>query len=279
MERAPAALSVDIVTEFPGMVSGYLSESMLGRAARKGAVTFRIVNPRDFTEDRHHSTDDRPYGGGPGMVMLADPLVRAVESVATPESRILLMTPSGKPFVQADARRLSREKHLVFVCGHYEGIDDRVRQILRPEEISIGDFVLTNGAIAAACVIDAAVRLLPGVLGGEGATEDESFETGLLDFPQFTHPPEYRGLKVPEVLQSGNHALIKAWRRQEAERITLERRPDLAAKMGLPRPPPPPKRARRRRSPSETRSAPSHLPRTVQTENATTPDQSQGTET
>lgn len=277
MGTAPAVLSVDIVTEFPGMVSGYLSESMLGRAARKGAVSFRIVNPRDFTEDRHHSTDDRPYGGGPGMVMLADPLVRAVESVAGPESKIVMMTPSGKPFVQADARRLSREKHLVFLCGHYEGIDDRVRQILRPEEISIGDYVLTNGAIAAACVIDATVRLLPGVLGGEGATEDESFETGLLDFPQFTHPPVYRGLKVPEVLQSGNHALIKAWRRQEAERITLERRPDLAAKMGLPRPPPQPK-VRRRKTSSETRSATSRQPRAVPQENETTPNQNKDKE-
>lgn len=251
MESAPAVLSVDIVTEFPGMILGYLAESMIGRAVRKGAVSFRIVNPRDFTEDRHHSTDDRPYGGGPGMVMLADPLVRAVESVARPESKVLLMTPSGKPFVQADARRLSRESHLVFVCGHYEGIDDRVRQILEPEEISVGDFVLTNGVLPAACVIDATVRLLPGVLGGDGATDDESFETGLLDFPQFTHPPEYRGLKVPEVLQSGNHALIKAWRREQAERITIERRPDLAAKAGL-------------TTSSETRSATSRSTRTAQ---------------
>ena len=235
-DAASIPLSVDVVTEFPEMIRGFLSESMIGRASRKGAVRFRIVNPRDFTEDKRHTTDDRPYGGGPGMIMLPDPLVRAVESVREEGSKVLLMTPSGKPFVQADAHRLAQERHLIFLCGHYEGIDDRVRQILQPEEISIGDYVLTNGALPAACVIDATVRLLPGVLGGDGATQDESFETGLLDFPQFTHPVEYRGLRVPEVLQSGNHAKIRAWRQEQAERLTLERRPDLAAKAARLRP-------------------------------------------
>lgn len=228
------------------MIRGYLGESMIGRAARMGAFSWGIVNPRDFAEGKHRSTDDRPYGGGPGMVMMPDPLVRAAESILRPESRLLMMTPSGKPFVQADARRLVCEKHLVFLCGHYEGIDDRVRQLLQPEEFSIGDYVLTNGVLPAAVILDATVRLLPGVLGGDGATQDESFETGLLDFPQYTRPPEYRGLRVPEVLQSGNHAAVAAWRREQAERITLERRPDLAAKMGLPRPPPPPRRKKRR---------------------------------
>lgn len=249
--EAASSLLVDVVTEFPGMVRGYFAESMLGRAAKSGAWIPRIVNPRDFAEGKHHSTDDRPYGGGPGMVMMPDPLIRAVESVRDEGSKVLLMTPSGKPFGQADARRLAGEKHLIFVCGHYEGIDDRVRQILQPEEFSIGDYVLTNGALPAAVIIDAVVRLLPGVLGGEGATDDESFETGLLDFPQFTRPPEYRGLKVPEVLQSGDHAAVAAWRKEQAERITLERRPDLAKKMGLPRPPAP-SRKKKHRSPRVT---------------------------
>ena len=263
MAGSPEPLAVDIVTEFPEMIRGYLGESMIGRASRMGAVRFRIVNPRDFTEDKWHKTDDRPYGGGPGMVMLPDPLVRAVESVREEGTKVLLMTPSGKPFVQADAHRLARERHLVFLCGHYEGIDDRVRQILQPEEISIGDYVLTNGALPAAVVVDATVRLLPGVLGGDGATEDESFETGLLDFPQYTHPVEYRGLRVPDILQSGNHAAIAAWRREQAERLTLERRPDLAAKAGLPRPPTPQKRKRRKaKTASETGSAPSRTTRT-----------------
>ena len=239
MQAPPSRpLQVDLVTEFPAMVAGFFSESMMGRALRAGAVRFGIVNPRDFAEGRHRSTDDRPYGGGPGMVMLAEPLARAVESVAGPESRILLMSPGGKPFEQADARRLAREKHLVFLCGHYEGIDDRVRRFFDPEEISIGDYVLTNGALAAACVVDAVVRLLPGVLGAEGGTEDESFETGLLDYPQFTRPPVWRGLEVPAVLQGGDHEKVRKWREAEAERITMERRPDMAAKMGLPRPPP-----------------------------------------
>lgn len=231
-------LRIDIVTVFPEMLRGYLNESMLKRAANQGAVEFGLINPRAFTTDVHHSTDDRPYGGGPGMVMLPDPIMQAVESVATPETKVIMMTPSGKQFCQQDARRLAKEKHLVFICGHYEGIDDRVRQLLNPEEISIGDYVLTNGAIAAAVVVDAVTRLIPGVLGGgEGATEDESFENGLLEYPQFTRPVEYRGLKVPEVLQSGNHKAIAEWRQAKAEELTLLRRPDLAQALGLPRKP------------------------------------------
>ncbi len=228
-------LQIDIITVFPEMLNGFLEASMLKRAAKLEAVRFGLVNPRDFTEDARRTTDDRPYGGGPGMVMIADPLLKAVESVSTTDTKLVMMTPSGKPFTQKDAHRLAKERHLVFICGHYEGIDDRVRQILKPEELSIGDYVLTNGVLPAAVVIDAVVRLIPGVLGGEGATVDESFETGLLDFPQFTRPIEYRELRVPEILQSGNHAAIAAWRRKEAERITLERRPDLATLMGLPR--------------------------------------------
>lgn len=242
-------LQIDIVTVFPEMLSGFLESSMLKRATKLGAARFNLVNLRDFAEGARRTTDDRPYGGGPGMVMLADPIVKAVESLAGTETKRVMMTPSGKRFDQCDAHRLSQERHLVFVCGHYEGIDDRVRQLLQPEELSIGDYVLTNGVLPAAVVIDAVVRLLPGVLGGEGATVDESFETGLLDFPQFTRPVEYRGLRVPEVLQSGNHAAIAAWRKAEAERITLERRPDLAARMGLPRPEPETRRDKRKRRP------------------------------
>ena len=230
-------MKIDIITVFPEMLAGFLETSILKRATKSGAVSFGLVNPRDFTTDAHRSTDDRPYGGGPGMVMSPDPLVKSVESVAAPDSKIVMMSPSGKPFRQADARRFANEKHIVFICGHYEGIDDRVRQILNPEEISIGDYVLTNGALPTAVVVDATVRLLPGVLGGgDRAADDESFEHGLLDFPQFTRPVEYRGLRVPDVLQNGNHAAIAAWRAAESERITLERRPDLAVAAGLPRP-------------------------------------------
>lgn len=241
------ALQVDIVTVFPEMLSGFLESSMLKRATHLGAVHFNCVNLRDFAEGTRRTTDDRPYGGGPGMVMLADPIIKAVESLQSDQTKIVMMTPSGQPFNQSIARRLAQEQHLLFICGHYEGIDDRVRQILQPEEISIGDYVLTNGVLPAAVVIDAVTRLLPGVLGGEGATQDESFETGLLDFPQFTRPVEYRGLRVPEILQSGNHAAIAAWRKEQAERITLERRPDLASQMGLPHPDPPPKKTQHAR--------------------------------
>ena len=227
-------MKIDIITVFPEMLAGFLETSMLKRAAKSGAAEFGLINPRTFTDDPHRSTDDRPYGGGPGMVMLADPLVRATESVAAPESKIIMMSPSGKTFRQEDARRLAKEQHLVFICGHYEGIDDRVRRLLNPEELSIGDYILTNGALSAAVVVDSVVRLLPGVLGGgDAAANDESFENGLLDFPQFTRPPEYRNLRVPEILQNGNHGAIAAWRLAESKRITLERRPDLAAKAGL----------------------------------------------
>lgn len=250
----PGCLLIDIVTVFPEMLEGFLGNSMLKRAAKMGAVKFRLVNPRDFAADARRTTDDRPYGGGPGMVMLADPLMQAVESVAQGESKILMMTPSGRTFTQADARRLADETHIVFICGHYEGIDDRVRQLLQPEEFSIGDYVLTNGVLPAAVIVDAVARLIPGVLGGDGATVDESFETGLLDFPQFTRPVEYRGLRVPEILQGGNHAAIAEWRRGQAERITLERRPDLTARMGLPRKPPEDRKKRKMRRDNSPRN-------------------------
>lgn len=218
---------IDVITIFPRMLDGFLGESMLKRAARSGAVAFRVINLRDFAEDVHRTTDDRPYGGGAGMVMKPEPIFRAVESVQDDRARVVLMTPQGRRFDQALARELSAESHLVFVCGHYEGVDERVRESLVDDEVSIGDYVLTNGALAAAVVIDAVVRLRPGVLGAEDATEEESFTGGRLEYPQYTRPAEFRGMKVPEVLVSGNHEEIARWRDQESLRRTRERRPDL----------------------------------------------------
>jgi tRNA (guanine37-N1)-methyltransferase len=223
-----APLSIDVITIFPGMLAGFVEESMLKRASAMGAVAFRTVDLRDFTKDRHRTTDDRPYGGGPGMVMKPGPLIEATESVLTPHARVALMTPQGRRFDQAMAAELAQERHLVFLCGHYEGVDERVRGELVTDEISIGDYVLTNGVLPAAVVIDAVVRLLPGVLGaGDGAVEEESFSSGLLDYPQYTRPVEYRGMSVPEVLRSGDHGRIAAWRKEQARLRTMERRPDL----------------------------------------------------
>jgi len=220
-------MQIDVITIFPAMLDGFLGASMMKRAAQLGAVQFRTINLRDFTSDRHHTTDDRPFGGGPGMVMKPEPLFQAVESVQTPASRVILMTPSGQPFRQARAEALAREPHLVFICGHYEGVDERVWEGLVHEEISIGDYVLTNGVLPAAVVIDAVVRLIPGVLGGEGAAEQESFSTGLLEYPHYTRPAEFRGRKVPEVLLNGDHGEIARWREEQARQRTRERRPDL----------------------------------------------------
>jgi len=224
------ALSIDVITIFPRVLDGFLNESMLKRAAKQGAVRFRTIDLRAFTSDAHRTTDDRPYGGGPGMVMKPDPLFEAVESVVTPGARVILMTPQGRPFKQAVAEELSKEKHLIFVCGHYEGVDERVRQSLATDEISIGDYVLTNGVLPSAVVIDAVVRLLPDVLGGAGATLEESFSNGYLEYPQYTRPPEYRGMKVPDVLMSGNHGEIARWREKESASRTRQRRPDLLNK-------------------------------------------------
>ena len=220
-------MRIDVLTVFPGMLDGFIRESMLKRAATLGLVSLHTLDLRDFTTDVHRTTDDRPYGGGPGMVMKADPIVSAVESIRTEQTRVILMSPQGRVFRQPVAQELATESHLIFVCGHYEGIDERVRVLLQAEELSIGDYVLTNGVLPAAVVVDAVVRLLPGVLGGEGATEEESFSDGLLEYPQYTRPEVYRGLQVPEVLRSGNHAAVRAWRREQAEARTRERRKDL----------------------------------------------------
>lgn len=225
-------LKIDVVTLFPQMLNGFLRESMMKRASEAGLVEFCTINPRDFTTDKHNTADDRPFGGGPGMVMKPEPLFAAIESVRRPESHVILLCPGGKTFDQSDAQRLADgHSHLIFVCGHYEGIDERVREALVDEEISIGDYVLTNGVLAANVVIDAVVRLRPDVLGGgEVATEDESFSSGLLEYPQYTRPPEFRGMKVPEILFSGDHGKIAEWRRQKSLERTEERRPDLLRK-------------------------------------------------
>jgi tRNA (guanine37-N1)-methyltransferase len=220
-------LLIDVITIFPRMLEGFVEESILRRAAEKDLVRFRTVDLRLFTRDVHRTTDDRSYGGGPGMVMKPEPMFEAVESVMTSGARVALMTPQGRKFDQAMAGELAKQKHLVFLCGHYEGVDERVRQSLVTDEISVGDYVLTNGALAAAVVIDAVVRLLPGALGGEGAAEQESFSEGMLEYPQYTRPPEFRGMKVPDVLLSGNHEEVARWRAGQARLRTQERRPDL----------------------------------------------------
>lgn len=226
MNRTP--MRIDVVTLFPAMFEGFVGESMMKRAVRIGAVDIRTVDPRDFARDARRTVDDRPYGGGPGMLMKPEPLFEAIESVLTPDAKVILMAPSGKRFDQAAARKLSREQHLVFVCGHYEGIDERVRESLVTESYSIGDYVLTNGVLPAAVIVDSVVRLLPGVLGGgEEATRDESFTTNLLEYPQYTRPPVYRGMSVPRVLQDGDHAKVAAWRMEKALGLTRKRRPDL----------------------------------------------------
>jgi len=209
------------------MLKGFLEESMLKRAVGMGAVEFNTVDLRDFTHDVHRTTDDRPFGGGPGMVMKPEPLFDAIESLVSKSSRVVLMSPQGRPFRQSIANDLAALEHLIFVCGHYEGVDERVRQTLVADEISIGDYVLTNGALPSAVVIDAVVRLLPGVLGGEGAADDESFSNGRLEYPQYTRPAVFRGMEAPGILRSGNHEAIAAWRREQAGIRTAERRPDL----------------------------------------------------
>lgn len=223
------ALQIDIITIFPPMVRGFTEESIMKRAAQQGAVRFRVINLRDFTDDRHQTVDDRPYGGGPGMIMKAEPFFKAVESVRTPGARVILMAPQGRPFRQAQAINLSRERHLIFICGHYEGIDERVSLGLVTDEISIGDYILTNGTLAATVVIDAVVRLLPNVLGADDATDDESFNNGQLEYPQYTRPEAFRDLRVPEVLLNGDHAAIARWREDQSRQRTLQRRPDLLA--------------------------------------------------
>jgi tRNA (guanine37-N1)-methyltransferase len=227
-------MRIDLLTLFPEFYGSPLSQSMLQRAQQQGAVNFRVINLRDFAEDRHQVTDDRPFGGGPGMVLKIEPLVKAIRTVRQqdPGVRVILMSPQGPVFSQDQARRLAQERHLLLVCGHYEGVDDRIRYYI-DEELSIGDYILTGGEIAALAVADAVVRLLPGVLGGEGAVDEESFQTGLLEYPHYTRPRVFEGHGVPQILLEGDHRLIARWRRQEALRRTAKLRPDLLAKAVL----------------------------------------------
>jgi tRNA (guanine37-N1)-methyltransferase len=223
-------LRVDVITLLPGVFEAYWAESMLGRAQAAGLLACRAHQLRDFTTDKHRLTDDYSYGGGVGMVMKPEPIFAAVEAVREggPRELVVVMAPTGEPFTQAMAQELADGyEHLVFVCGRYEAMDERVHAHLAQREISIGDYVLTGGEVPALAVIDAVARLIPGVLGGEGAAEAESFVTGLLEYPQYTRPADFRGWAVPEVLLSGHHEAIRIWRREQSLRRTRERRPDL----------------------------------------------------
>jgi tRNA (guanine37-N1)-methyltransferase len=220
-------MRVDIISIFPGVFDGPFSESIIKRAREQGLLTVNIINPRDFTTDRHRTVDDRPYGGGAGMVMKPEPIFDAVDSVRTPQSHIILTSPQGAPFTQARAQELAHKAHIIIVCGAYEGVDERIRQSLVDEELSIGDYILTNGSLAAMVFTDAITRLLPGALGCAESVIDESFSDGLLEYPQYTRPEIFRGMSVPPVLLSGNHGEIANWRRQQATARTQERRPDL----------------------------------------------------
>ncbi|KXU35495.1 tRNA (guanine-N1)-methyltransferase [Cephaloticoccus primus] len=223
-------MRIDVLTLFPAMLDGFLSESILGRARERGQVEVAVHNIRDWATDKHRTTDDRPLGGGAGMVMKCEPIFAAIEAVQTPGCRRIYLTPDGVPFTAARAEALSHESHLVFLSGHYEGIDQRIRDTVIDEELSIGDYVLTNGTLAAAVVIDALARFVPGVLGEEKSLTHESFTRCLLDFPQYTRPATYRGMAAPEVLLSGNHTAIEKWRREQQERKTARLRPDLLSK-------------------------------------------------
>ena len=222
-----AAMKIDVLTLFPGMFPGPLDESIIKRACESGRLRLGIHDLRDYTHDRHRTVDDRPFGGGPGMLMKPEPLFEAVEALRGEKTRVILTSPAGRLFRQQIARELAAEEHLLLVCGSYEGFDERVRQGLADDELSIGDYVLTNGALPAMVIIDSVTRLLPGVLGDDESSQDESFSGGLLEYPQYTRPAEFRGMTVPEVLLSGAHAAIEKWRREQAEVQTRQRRPDL----------------------------------------------------
>lgn len=222
-------LRVDILTLFPDMFPGFMGESMIRIAREKGLLEIHLTNIRDYATGRHQKVDDTPFGGGPGMVMKIPPVAECLDAVREMDRRrgpVILMTPQGRPFRQAVARELAACERIILLCGHYEGVDERIRSLC-DDEIAIGDYVLTGGELPAMVVTDAVARLLPGVLGDETSPHDESFAQGLLEYPQYTRPREFRGMTVPEILLSGNHAQIEKWRREESRRRTLERRPDL----------------------------------------------------
>jgi tRNA (guanine37-N1)-methyltransferase len=220
-------VKIDVLTLFPAMFAGPLDESIIKRARSAGLLDLTLHQLRDWTHDRHKTVDDRPFGGGPGMLLKPDPIFEAVESLVHENTRVILLSPSGRKFDQSLARELAQEEHLLFVTGHYEGFDERIRESLADDELSIGDYVLTNGALPAMVVIDSVTRLLPGVLGDDASAMEESFSHGLLEYPQYTRPAEFRGMKVPDILVSGNHAEIASWRLEQAKLRTRDRRPDL----------------------------------------------------
>ena len=223
-------ITIDVVTLFPEVFEPFVAASIPGRAAGAGLVRFRLVQLRDFTHDRHHTVDDYPYGGGAGMVLKPEPFFEVVESLGPVTGPVVLLSARGRRFTHDDAVRLSLGERLTLLCGHYKDVDQRVAEGLATEEVSIGDFVLSGGEPAAICILDAVVRLLPGALGDHESASGDSHYDGRLSPPSYTRPPEYRGLEVPAVLRSGNHAGIEAWRQAEAERLTRERRPDLWAR-------------------------------------------------
>ncbi|CQR71429.1 tRNA (guanine-N(1)-)-methyltransferase [Sporomusa ovata DSM 2662] len=224
-------MRIDIISLFPEMFTGPLGHSILKRAQDNGLISIHVTNPRDFTYDKHRIVDDAPFGGGAGMVMKPEPIFRAVESVVSANNalrrRIIIMCPGGQSFDQAKARELAGYEQLVFLCGHYEGIDARIREHVVDEAISIGDYVLTGGELPAMVITDAVARMIPGVLGADDSAQHDSFYNGLLEYPHYTRPREFNGWEVPEILLSGDHAKIEKWRRKESLRATLERRPDL----------------------------------------------------
>ena len=220
-------MHIDVLTLFPELFPGPLGTSVVGRAAERELATVGVVNVRDFAADRRGTVDEKPYGGGPGMLMMAEPLTLALESVRRADSVVVMTTPRGERFDQKLARELAQCRHLVLVAGHYEGVDERFIASEVDREVSVGDYVLSNGNLAAMVIADAVIRLLPGVLGDDASSCDESHSNGLLEYPQYTRPEEFRGLRVPEVLLSGDHGKIERWRRAEAEKLTRERRPDL----------------------------------------------------
>lgn len=220
-------MKIDVLTLFPAMFAGPLDESIIARARRTGLLELRLHNLRDYAHDRHKTVDDRPFGGGPGMLLKPEPIFEAVEKLASDKTRVILLSPAGRAFNQAIARQLAQLDELLLITGHYEGFDERVRERVAHDELSIGDYVLTNGALPAMVVIDAVTRLLPGALGDDESAHEDSFSHGLLEYPQYTRPADFCGMKVPEVLLSGNHAEIAKWRAEQSRRRTEERRPDL----------------------------------------------------
>ena len=220
-------MKIDVLTLFPALFAGPLEVSIVQRARTAGLLDLRVHDLRDWTHDRHKTVDDRPFGGGPGMVLKPEPLFEAIEALASESTRVILTSPAGRPFRQSVAGELARYEHLLLICGSYEGVDERVIEALVDDELSIGDYVLTNGGLAAMVVIDAVTRLLPGALGDDESATDESFSHGLLEYPHYTRPAEFRGLKVPEILLSGHHAEIEKWRAEQARLRTAARRPDL----------------------------------------------------